>query len=193
MGTLGRRALALLIVGLAMVAVSACGSDDEDGGGGEATKGGSLRDRDSLLRGPPRPLRGLHGRGLADALDHLHAAPHLQARGGGPGQRADPRHRRGHARGLRGRQDLHPQGAQGAQVLRRHPHPRQRLRARGPAHLHEPGRRRVLLRPDRRRARVRGAGRPRGRHPGHRGQRQDRRADDQAVRGRTTPSPMSWR
>jgi peptide/nickel transport system substrate-binding protein len=43
MGTLGRRALALLIAAIAMFAVSACGDDEEGGGGGgEGKKGGSI-------------------------------------------------------------------------------------------------------------------------------------------------------
>ena len=40
MGTLGRRALALLIAALSMFAVAACGSDDDEGGGGGGDGGG---------------------------------------------------------------------------------------------------------------------------------------------------------
>src|SRR5215212_6156841 len=49
MGTLGRRALVLLLAALSMSVIAACGGDDDDGGGdgggasgGEAKKGGSI-------------------------------------------------------------------------------------------------------------------------------------------------------
>src|SRR5918912_4410917 len=41
MGTLGRRALVLLVACLSMLVIAACGGDDDSGGGGGSSSGGT--------------------------------------------------------------------------------------------------------------------------------------------------------